>query len=595
MKPVRLARLDSVWGRAVVEPAAFGLALVALILGSAGGPGWTAASNQAVLAVQLERDAGAPIYSLIAGLASYLPVGEPGFRLAVLNALLGAILLAGVLRATRALLPPDPVAGWIATLVLALSPGFREAVGFAGPAVLAAVGAVWSIAFALEHARKPRSGPALAALVCVALTIGSAPWLGAALGLLVVGWLWRARPATHNAVVVGVFAIGAMMVGVWYDALGRLPALVPDLTAAVAASGRGSSAIIVGGGLLGAAFGALTGLASARWLVAAIALATVHAIAVNGPPVAMLGLLAIGCAIVPSAIVRAVPSLRPYSRHRHLIAFAAGLPLVVAAVLTGPAHEIDDPRDAPARLATDLIGSVPAGPGVFIATRTPTWSAIEYAQVVAGARPDLVLAPPLPSTTADTLAVNALRTGQVAAADVPAFGRLEPRWAYPRGRGFELHLEAPPMTAPILLPARYASELGAEQGVLLAVDRARYEGVSSRLGLAARAAGLTHRFGAADLAILSTTAPSRPAMFDFIPNLDGLPPGPWLLELLGDDLAWVAGIDPPAVEQPRERKLHTLWRALWRGEIQRTDPAIAALGPMAVMATDQMLAATTKK
>jgi hypothetical protein len=352
---------------------------------------------------------------------------------------------------------------------------------------------------------------------------------------------------------------------------------------------RGASAIVVGGGLLGAAFAAITGLGSARWLAAAIGLALLHAIAVDPQPAPLLALLAIGCAVVPSAVVRAVPSSQPTAARRHVVALAAGIPLILAALVTGPALGVDDPQDAPARLATDLVGSMPAGPGVVIATRKPTWSAIEYAQVVAGARPDLVLAPPLPATSADEVAVNALRAGQLAVADVPAFGRLDPRRAYPRGRGFELHLEVPPATAPIPLPARYASELGAEQAVLLAVDRARYEGVSSRLGLAARAAGLTARFGAADLAILSTTAPARPAMFDFIPNLDGLPPGPWLLDLLGDDLAWVAGIDQPMVEHPRERKLHGLWRALWRGEIQRDAPAITELGPAAVQATDEML------
>jgi hypothetical protein len=105
---------------------------------------------------------------------------------------------------------------------------------------------------------------------------------------------------------------------------------------------------------------------------------------------------------------------------------------------------------------------------------------------------------------------------------------------------------------------------------------------------------LTDRFGAADLAILSTTAPSRPAFFGFIPELDKLPPGRWLLDLLGDDLAWSAGIDTPSVDAPRERRLHGLWRSLWRGEISRDDAAITALGPAAVRATDELIATFTK-
>ncbi|MBA2539566.1 MAG: hypothetical protein H0V17_08025, partial [Deltaproteobacteria bacterium] len=133
------------------------------------------------------------------------------------------------------------------------------------------------------------------------------------------------------------------------------------------------------------------------------------------------------------------------------------------------------------------------------------------------------------------------------------------------------------------------SALGDQIAVLAAVDRARYEAGNGRLGAAARAAGLTERFGAADLAILSTTAPSRPAFFGFIPQLDAEPPGRWLLELLGDDLAWSAGIDSPVVDTPRERKLHALWRTVWLGEIKPDDPQIAALGPEAVRATLELI------
>jgi len=565
----------------------FTIALVLLVLGAAGA-GWGEGSSDAVLATQLERSAAAPLYGLVAGVAAYLPVGEPGFRLAVVNALLGAALLVGVLRAARALLPKDPGAGVVSVVLLALSPQFRDVAGFAGPSVLTACAVVWTIALALEHARQPDARRVLGGFACAAIAIGSAPWLGALLGGLVAVWLWRT--GGKEVLAIGVFAVGVVIVLLWIGAIGSLPGASPDAAVVVASAGRGAGVIVLGAGLLGAGFAAATGLPQARWLAGAIVFAGGHAAVVDRDPTALLALLAIGCAVIPSGIVRAVPSAR-----RHLVAALAGVPLVGAALLAGPAFGVDDPGPAPARLATDVLGGLPAGPGVFIATREPTWFAIEYAQDVAGARPDLSLAPLVPATTADVVAVSALRHGQLAGSDTPAFGRLDPRLAFPRSRGFQLLLERPTAIAPIPIPARYGSTIGAAQAVILAIDRARYEAVNGRLGLAARAIGLASRFGAADLAILSTTTPSRPAMFVFVPNLEGQPPGPWMIDLLGDDLAWAAGLDVAPVDAPRERKLHTLWRALWRGEIKRDDPAIAALGPAAIKATDEMLAALTKQ
>ena len=68
-----------------------------------------------------------------------------------------------------------------------------------------------------------------------------------------------------------------------------------------------------------------------------------------------------------------------------------------------------------------------------------------------------------------------------------------------------------------------------------------------------------------------------------------MPPGPWLLDVFGDDLAWVAGIDVKPVESPMPRKLHALWREIFLGTKKPDDPAIAALGPRAVAATNEMI------
>jgi hypothetical protein len=262
--------------------------------------------------------------------------------------------------------------------------------------------------------------------------------------------------------------------------------------------------------------------------------------------------------------------------------------------VAGPARSIDDPGDdpgdSPARLAGDLLGELPPGPGVFVATRPASAVAIQYAQSIAGARPDLPLAPP-----SDDVVFGVLRRGGIAGADTLAFGRLDPRFAQPRGRGFQLLAGPPAAPAPVLPPARYRAPLGERESLALALARARHEASYLRLDRAARAAGLLDRFRAADLALLSIAAPTRarPALFGFIPALGhclGGPPGArWVLDLFGDDLAWVAGLPQPDASWPPERALHALWRKLWRGELAPADPAIAALGVPAILATAVML------
>jgi hypothetical protein len=124
--------------------------------------------------------------------------------------------------------------------------------------------------------------------------------------------------------------------------------------------------------------------------------------------------------------------------------------------------------------------------------------------------------------------------------------------------------------------------------VLLAIERARYEVKSERLDAAARALGLESRFGAADLAVLAATVPppERPALFGFLP-LDEAPPGDWMIDVFGDDLAWMAGIPIAPVDAHASiaRRLHAKWREILLGKTTPDDPAIAALGPKAVAAT----------
>jgi hypothetical protein len=224
---------------------------------------------------------------------------------------------------------------------------------------------------------------------------------------------------------------------------------------------------------------------------------------------------------------------------------------------------------------------------VLAPTRPVAAMAIRYAQSIAGARPDLRLSAP-----DDRIVADALRRGGIAGSDTPAFGRLDPRRALPRGRGFQLLAEPPASGAPVLPPARYRTRTGEREALALALARARYEGSYLRLDLAARAAGLLDRFRAADLALLSVASPTRarPALFGFVPPLGGPPGERWVIELFGDDLAWVAGLPQPEAEGPAERVLHGLWRKVWRGELAPDDPAILRLGIDAALATREMLA-----
>jgi hypothetical protein len=569
----------------------FAVSLVALVLDASGGPGWGATSAHALLASRAEHLGASPLYDVLASAASLLPAGEPGFRLGLLAALLGACTLAGVVALAGSLLPKDPVAGIFAAVLLALAPGFREAAAAAAPSMLAAAGTVWAIACATSFARDPATRDArdaLSALAACAIVIGAAPWLGAVLMIAIVVGLARVG-ARRDHLALGVGAIGVVIVLLWIGASGALPGRGGSL-GSLAAGGRGAGAIVVGAGLLGAAFAALTGLPRAGWLGAAIVLSFVHEIVIGGNAPVVLAVLAAAAAIVPSALVRVAASTQTGWR-RHAITAGASLPLVAVAALTGATLSVEDPGATPTAVARDLIDPLPPGSGIFVATRPTTWLAIEYEMTVAGARPDLTLVPPVAANQADAIVADALRESRIVGADVAAFGRLDIQRAIPRGRGFQLVGDRPAAPRSVMGPAHYATAIGSQQALLQALERARFEAANGRLDAAARALGLEARFGAADLAVLGSTVPSkaRPALFGFLP-LTEEPTGPWLADTFGDDLAWVAGIavdDPPA-DAPMPRKLHARWRAVLAGTMKPDDASITALGPAAVRATREL-------
>jgi hypothetical protein len=301
--------------------------------------------------------------------------------------------------------------------------------------------------------------------------------------------------------------------------------------------------------------------------------------------------------VVPAALVKLAAEDFTGAK-RDAATLACGIPLLLAALGTGAALVTDD-GTASRRLAADLTDELPPGPGTFIATRTPAYFALQYEHAIAGARPDLDLVPPLPPQRADVVAADGLRAGRLVAADAAAFGRLDAQRARPRGRGFQLLGEAPGAALDATRvdpPAHYATAIGADESLVLAIERAQLEAANGHLDRAARAAGLVapegSRFGAADLALLAETAPSRarPALFGFLP-LAAIPRGPWLADAFGDDLAWMAAIQPPALPltAAMPRRLHALWRQMFEGRLKPDAPEIAALGPAAVAATTEMV------
>ncbi|HEY0250734.1 MAG TPA: hypothetical protein VGC41_04375 [Kofleriaceae bacterium] len=554
------------------------LGFVVLLALASGSPGWAASSSHAILAVRLAHSAGAPLYDLFASVAALVPFGEPAFRLQLLGAVLGAMTLAGVVAAGRALLPKEASAGVAAAVLLVLAPPFREALGT--PEMLAACGVIWAIAWL-------RGGDHVRALAACALVVGSAPWLGLALVLAVMAFA-TAKPKGARRIAIAVAAIGAMVVLLWFDAAGTWPELRVDLATAVSTSGRG--AVVVGVGLLGIAFGAATGLPFAPKLAVIAALVAVHAILVGGSAI-LLATFSLGIAIVVAAIARMLLPRTESSEQpvgaglagwkRDAVVALCGAPLLVAGLATG--FSTDDPGATPRLVVHDLVDQIPTGPGIFVATRSTGWIAISYERAIAGLRPDLQMG----SSKSDVRVAEALRAHRIVGSDAAGFGRLDLSFAQPRGRGFQLlGAVAPP--APVSPPADYASALGRDEALALALERAEAEASSGRLDGAARALALEHRFGAADLALLAATNPThdRPPLFGFLPPI---PRGQWIFDTFGDDLAWMANIplaDPPATA-PYPRRLLALWRKILTGSAKPEDAA--PFGSDAVAATAELM------
>jgi hypothetical protein len=557
---------------------------------AASGPGWFAAAEHVTAARLGNVPAWSPGYAAVAAVAAWLPIGEVAARVALISALAAGLAAAGVVAMTRALVPREVGAGVAAVIVLAAVAAVRAAAAVPGPAMLVAAGVAWTAAGLIAIRRGESGEPA--AVGGLALALATAPWLGVALAVIVVPVVWPRRRAllvvplaviVPLIVVAGVPPSGVALAGA-------------RARAVIGALGSDAGVVVFGAGVLGLGFGAATGLRGAGIAVLVVIAALIGAIAspIGGPDGAVIVhvALALGIAVLATAGLRAAAGTLDGAR-RSIAAGALAAAFVLPAVLL--AREVADDGDAPARVATDLVGAAAAGPGAVFVGGDAALTAMRHERVVAGLRPDLV--PALRTDAGDAVAVALMRQGQIVVADLPAFGRLDDRLARPTGRGFQLLLAVPPdAPAPPPPPARYAGAIGAELAARLALARALWEGAAGRLDDAARAAGLAGtRFDAGTIAVLGATRPTaeRPALFAFLPDL-GSPDGADRLALFGDDLAWVGAIPQPPLppDAAPERRLHARWQAILVGIAPPADPAISALGDAAVTATRAMLKAT---
>ncbi|MCB9560792.1 MAG: DUF2723 domain-containing protein, partial [Kofleriaceae bacterium] len=107
---------------------------LALLVARAGAPGWGDAADAAVAAYRVEAGGppGAPGAVMVGKLATLVPVGDLGFRVAAVAALAAVIALAGIIALGRALVADEPLAATVGAGVAATAPVVTAAGAQAG-------------------------------------------------------------------------------------------------------------------------------------------------------------------------------------------------------------------------------------------------------------------------------------------------------------------------------------------------------------------------------------------------------------------------------------------------------------------------------
>jgi hypothetical protein len=331
-----------------------------------------------------------------------------------------------------------------------------------------------------------------------------------------------------------------------------------------------------------------------------------------------LFLIAAGLAPLAAAAVRALPTRARSWRWTPWLAVAPAVALAglgsVRRADDGGARRTDDPL----RHWDRTVGVVPTGPALYFATEDHALFPAQYERLVAGARPDVAIANDelardiwflqhlervLPELhvpyvdddardrPAERLVAFNLRAGRHVGGDVPAFGRLRTAYAAPQGRGYRYALHPiDDSVGSVPPPPIYGGGTGRRVAGRVGLVRGRYEAAHGRLARAAQAAGLTARFSAAELAALANPPATRPALEPLVPaRTHVFLFAPWQRELLGDDLAWRAGLPRAALPAaPHERRLLAAWHDVLDDASGALD-RIAALDRADRLATAAML------
>ena len=655
------------------ELTVFALATAFYALLAAPGVGWMDSGELTAAAWNLggAHPPGHPAHSLLGRLAALVPLGEIAFRVNLLSAAAMGAALAGVVALARRLVPvrDAALAGAAVGVVLAgLSPG--ALINATRAEVYAPVAAlvVWSLVAALAFLRPPADGApdgralllaalgfALAAAFHPVIAASAALPVAIALGLAARRRLLRLAPL---ALALGILALLAyaylplrahaaspplLMFGDPGSAAGFLE-LVTGAVYRSNFSGGGVLARFAGawmlvgaatglglllGGLIGLGLATATRLrGAATCLAVALCLALGAALqdALNpdlpGYLLPALLVLAAGLAPLVAAALRLLPAemAGPGARTRPIAIAAVLVPLVAAGFLAGGREPLDR-DDAPARLWAATVGALPPGPGVYFTSGDHTLFAAQYERLVAGGRPDLVVAHPelcrdewflrhlermmpllyvpyvddgVRGQTAERLAITNMRQGRTVGGDLPSFGRLRSRFAGAVGRAYQYVLVDADATDPVRPPPDFTGAIGRRVAALVGLARGEYELERGRFAEAARAAGLAPRLSADQMAALAAARarPDRPPLLPLLPRRTRvILHDEWMTDLFADELAWRAGLAPlrRAAGETAEERMHARWRALLSGELEPGSAELLDAGRDAALATTRLL------
>lgn len=412
----------------------FIIASLGFAAGTAGGATWMDSGELAAAAWQLgvAHPPGHPAFVLLGKLASLVPIGEIGFRIALVSAVGMGAAAAAVVAIAQTLVPRARLAACLSALLLVLSPAVAfnaHRVEVYGP-TLALVGwALW-MAIAMWRGERARARHVLGAAACLGLAAAIHPVIAATCAVPVV--ICAVIRAPRIRVLGAAVMIGALGLSTYLMLPARANAESPPELAwgdpatagatldVIAGRGyrdnfewsgiadrigdsmgmlaEGSGRALLLAGLIGLLFGAVTRLRGAGVLVGLLGITALGAALQSGinPDLRaylLPGLMAcaVGSAIAADAVARIAGAER-LGRLAAQAVVVGGVGLFGFCGAPGPDEPaLGDPADVVDHFE-HTAAAMPPGPGVFFTRGDPGLFAAMYAQLVAGDRPDIAVA-----------------------------------------------------------------------------------------------------------------------------------------------------------------------------------------------------------